>query len=94
MRRSQLIGLVFGAAVLYFAARPAEAQVWVRPSPPLMIAPAPVVVAPTPVVVGSSWRGRRPYRYYWAGRRYRYFPRRRVWYAPVWGLSPGVVRRW
>jgi hypothetical protein len=94
MRRSQLTGLVFGTAALYFAARPAEAQVWIRPSPPMMISPAPVVVAPAPVVVGSSWGGRRPYRY-WAGRRYRYFPRRRVYYAPVWGRPPVMVsRRW
>src|SRR5262245_37841631 len=101
MKRSQRTGLIFGGAVLFLATGPAEAQVWVRPTPPLMIAPAPVVVAPTPrvvvpapVVVSSGWRGR-PYRS-WASRRYRPY-RRRYWYAPAWGPPARVVpvyRRW
>jgi len=98
MRRVQLTGMVFGAAVLFFAAKPAEAQVWVRPSAPMMIAPAPVVVVPgqrvvvpAPVVVNPSWRGGR-YRY-WGARRYRP-SRRRYWYAPTWGPPATVVRRW
>jgi len=100
MKRSWLTGLLLGAAVPFFAAKPAEAQVWVRPSAPLMIAPAPVVVAPAqrfvvpaPVVVNSGWRGR-PYRYYWTARRYRPY-RRRGWYSPTWGPPTRVVyRRW
>jgi len=90
MRRFQLTGLVFGTAVLFFAVRPATAQVWVQPSRSVMIAPAPVVVAPgqrvvvpAPVVVNPSWRARR----------YRPF-RRRYWYAPAWGPPATVVRRW
>ena len=98
MRRSHLTGMAIGAAVLFFTAKPAEAQVWVRPAPPVMIAPAPVVVAPAtrfvtpaPVVVRSGWSYRSPY---WGGRRYR-VSRRRGWYAPAWGPPARVVyRRW
>jgi hypothetical protein len=102
MRRSQLTGLVVGAAALFFTARPAQAQVWfgppvVRPPvviapPPVVIAPPPVVVARPPVVVGPGW-GARPY---WGVRYYRPVPRG-GWYRPAWGPRGGVVyvgRRW
>ncbi len=86
MRRLQLTCLVLGVAALLFAARPAHAQVWVRPPvvfapTPIVVAPAPVVVAPAPVIVGPGW-GARPY---WGWRPY-YRPfRRAAWYGGAWG---------
>jgi hypothetical protein len=93
MRRWQLTALVLGAAALFFTALPAQAQVWIRPRAPVVIAPAPVVVAPAPVVVGPGW-GARPY---WGGRRYDRAFRRAGWYGAVRGPRGGVVavgRRW
>jgi hypothetical protein len=64
MRRWQLTGLIVGAAALFLAARPAQAQVWigppagptppVRPVPPIGVVPGPPVrpVPPIGVVPG------------------------------------------
>jgi hypothetical protein len=86
MRSLQLTALVLGAAALFFTARPAQAQVWIAPR-------APIVVAPAPIVVSPGWGATR----YW-GVRYRGWGGRRGWYAGVRGQRGGVVvagrRRW
>jgi hypothetical protein len=89
MRRWQVTALIVGAAALFLAARPAQAQVWVgppmRPVPPVGVVPPvwggpPVGVVPGPVVVSPGWGARR----YWRGRPY--------WGA--WRAYRPVARRW
>jgi hypothetical protein len=90
MRRWQLTGLVLGAAVLFFTARPAQAQMWIQSSPPVVWAPPPVVVTPAPVVVGPGW-GPGPV---WGPPR---AVRRSGWYGAAWGPRGrgfAVGRRW
>lgn len=93
MRRWNLIALVLVAGALLFTAKPAQAQVWIRPAAPVVIVPAPIVVRPAPVWVGPSRRGRP----YWAVRRY-YRPFRRGGrYVSAWapqGRTVAVGRRW
>ena len=83
MRRWQPTGLIVGAAALFLAARPAQAQVWIGPpagpTPPVRPVP-PIGVVPGPVVVRPGW-GARPY---WRGRPY--------WGA--WRAYRPVARRW
>jgi hypothetical protein len=105
MRRWQFTGLVLGAAALFFAPQPAQAQVWVGRPAPVVVAPRPVVVASPPVVVGPSWGvgpawgvepawGVGPA---WGQRRYNRALRRGGWYGAVPGPRGGFVaagRRW
>ena len=70
MRSWKLMALALGFAALLFTARPAQAQVFIGPPAPVVVAPAPVVVAPS-WGVGPSW-GAGPYWGY-----------RRAWYRPV-----------
>ena len=94
MRSWKLMALALGTAALLFTARPAQAQVFIGP-------PAPVVVAPVPVVVGPSWGvgptwGASPY---WGARRSWYYGPvyRRGWYGGWRGPRGGAWvagRRW
>jgi len=99
MRHWQLTALVVGVVALFFTARPAQAQVWFGPPPPVVVGPTPIVVAPAPVVVGPTW-GAGPYWGWGARRAYYYRPwRRGGWYAGVRGPRGGAVfvggrRRW
>jgi hypothetical protein len=97
MRRWQPTGLIVGAAALFLAARPAQAQVWigppagptppVRPVPPIGVVPGPPVGVVPPIgvvpgpVVVRPGWGARPY---WRGRPY--------WGA--WRAYRPVARRW
>jgi hypothetical protein len=76
MRRWQPTGVIVGAAALFLAAGPAQAQVWIGPpagpTPPVRPVP-PIGVVPGPVEVRPGW-GARPY---WGARRaFRRFARR------------------
>ena len=80
MRSWKLMALALGFAALLFTARPAQAQVFIGP-------PAPVVIAPAPIVVGPTW-GVSPY---WGARRSWYYGPvyRRGWYG-----APYARRGW